>query len=80
MGELALKPAFDEDVADEGTAATTGALIILSVALWGTMKDGRAARTERMVKALYDHFGLDVVKAGGRCDKCGRGADGAEGR
>lgn len=62
-----------EESRDRGSSIMVGLLIALAVVFMGMMRNRRTANIERMVRALYDHFGLDDAKAGGRCDKCGRG-------
>ena len=52
-------------------AVYMGALIALTVALWGALRDRRIANIERMVQALYDRSGLDN-------DNGGRGRHGDE--
>ena len=52
------------EAADIGAAPYIGALIALTVALWGALRDRRIANIERMVKALYDRSGLDDGDSG----------------
>ncbi len=59
IGLLVIWPTLDPEIADFGAASIMGALIVLVVAIWSTMRDRRIANIERMVKALYDRSGLD---------------------
>lgn len=69
IGLFVVRPALDTEVADFGAASFMGAMIVLAVAFWSAMRDTRIASIERMVKALYDHSGLDGNNGGsGRHD------------
>ena len=70
-----VRPGLGDEYKDLGSSIMVGVLIALAVVFMGMIRNRRTANTERMVKALYDHFGLGDVGApsGGRCDKCGRG-------
>lgn len=69
-------PTMNEEHRDEATSTMIGVLIALAVVFLGLIRNRRNAKIERMVEALYDHFGLGGDQAGGRCDKCGRGGGG----
>ena len=64
IGLLIIWPMLDPEIADFGAASIMGALIVLVVAIWSTMRDRRIANIERMVKALYDRAGLDGGNGG----------------
>ena len=76
-----IRPALGDEYKDMGSSIIVGVLIALAVVFMGMIRNRRAANTERMVKALYDHFGLgdDGAPSGGRCDKCGRGGSSSGG-
>ena len=67
---VVVKPGLGDEEGDLEASAIMGALIALAIVFSGLIKDRRnpntrrIANTERMVKALYDHFGLGGSPAG----------------
>lgn len=78
---LVVAPKLESGVGDLGASAIMVVLIALVIFVAGLNRnrDRRIANTERMVKALYDHFGLGGGPAGrvdGAGGDSGAGGDG----